>query len=339
MSEKETFKPLRSVTMSQRIDMPIALGMLEYAAGVDPKETWAAVTNDEIDVKEFDKIRNKHMDFLKEREPTKEFQDKLKGCMDEVIKLYQGILNGDGDAVKPYIDGRTFSFILGMPRTGGTTLYNGLSDAYEWPWEDLLLTMTHNFMPNGRYCVEDPDSEFDMGWRLPANFQTLVFELCQFLVYVNNEAPDSEHIFLKSTALSYAVKFLNYMFGEKANYFVTVRHPGAIVMTGEYDEEITRELHIANMLRWTNLYSSILRECRPVGRMRVVQYGQELTDVINAAFEQNKTGSRIEDTQLFEYDDYDKDFYESDNVKQMFEYVRASWALFDKDFPIPDKCI
>ncbi|ADD67645.1 hypothetical protein Dacet_0865 [Denitrovibrio acetiphilus DSM 12809] len=338
MSEKEKNNVMRSITMSTKMEMPISLGTLEYIAGVDPKETWSIIGDDDVDTESFDKLREKHFDSIKQQESTKEFQDKLKKMMEETINLYQGILGGKSDSVKPYTEGRSFNFILGMPRTGGTTLYQGLSDAFEWPWEKLLFSMTHNFMPNGRYCVGQPSSEFDMGWRLPWNFHNLIFELCQFLVYANNEAPDSEHIFLKSTALSYAVKFLNFLFGDKANYFVTTRHPGAITMSCGKDD-ITREDHMQNMLLWTNLYSTILRECRPVGRVKVVEYGAGLTEVINAAFEKREMGERLEETSFFEYDDYDKEFYESENVQRMFEYVQMSWKLFDKDFPLPEKCI
>ncbi|MGD9807061.1 MAG: hypothetical protein AB7E76_04400 [Deferribacterales bacterium] len=338
MSEKETFKPIRSITMSTKMEVPVTLGTLEYIAGIDPKETWMPVSSEDFDNEKYEALRTKHMEILKEKEPTKEFQDKLKSMMDETIKLYQAIIGGKGDVIKPYIEGRSFNFILGMPRTGGTTLYQGLSDAFEWPWEKLLLSMTHNYMPNGRFSVQQPGSEYDMGWRLPWNFNSLLFELCQFLVYVNNEAPDSEHVFLKSTALSYAVKFLNFLFGDRANYFVTVRHPGAVVMSSG-EETITREDHMQNMVIWTNLYSSILRECRPMGRVRVVQYGENLTEVINTALERKEAGYRAENTAFFEYEDYDKEFYETETVQDMFNYVKASWKLFDLDFPIPEKVI
>jgi len=337
MSEKEKLNP-RTINMSTRLNIPLALGTMEYIAGIDPKETWLPVSKDDMDMDEFDKVREKHMEQIRIQEQSKEYQEKLQGFTQECIALYQGIVEGNSDAVKPYTQGRTFNFILGMPRTGGTTLYQALSEAYGWPWEKLLLSMTHNFMPNGRYCLENPASEFDMGWRLPHNFQCLVFELCQFLVYINNEAQDSEHIFLKSTALSYAVKFLNYMFGQNANYFITVRHPGAVTLTSG-DEEITREHHMQNMATWTNLYSSIIRDCRPAGRLRPVLYGSGMTDVINAAFEQMKIGERLEETHFFEYENFDKEFYESDGTKQMFDYVKASWKLFDLDFPEIDTCI
>lgn len=320
------------------MEVPISLGTLEYMAGIDPKESWSIVTGEGIDEEAYEEIRNKHHDMIGEKIKTKEFNEKIQSHIEEVIKLYKGIIERNGDAVKPYIEGRTFNFVLGMPRSGGTTVYQALSDIYQWPWNDLLLSMTHNYMPNGRFCVEQAASEYDMGWRLPWNFNSLVFELCQFLVYANNEAPDSEHLFIKSSALSYAVKFLNFLFGDRANYFVTVRHPGAIMLTSG-SEEITREDHMNNMLIWTNLYSGILRECRPAGRLFVVEYGEKMTDFINSTFEKEKAGVRIEDTSFFEFEDYDKEFYESDNVKAMFDYVKASWALFDYDFPIPDRCI
>jgi len=339
MSEKENKPNLSKLTMTTSMDAPISLGTLEYIAGVDPKETWTAVTGDDVDMEEFDKLRQGHLDMIKEKESDKEFHQKLQKHMDEVMKLYQGIMSRQGDVVRPYIEGRKFHFILGMPRTGGTTLYQALSEVYKWPWNSLLFSMTHNYMPNGRFCVEQPASEFDMGWRLPWNFSSIIFELCQFLVYANNEAPDSEHLFIKSSALGYAVKLLNFMFGDRAFYYVTVRHPGAIVITEGKEEEITREDHINNMGIWTNYYSSIIRECRPLGPVNIVEYGEGLTDFINEVYEKTRYGARLETTSFFEFDDYDKEFYESASVQDMFNYVKASWALFDLDFPVPDTCI
>jgi len=337
MSEQEN-KVIRSVTMTTNMEVPISLGTLEYIAGINPKETWAAVSTKDMPAKEYDELRKSHFDMISEKEKTKDFQIKLKEVLDESIRLYQAMLSRNGEVMKPYIEGRTFNFIIGMPRTGGTTLYQALSDAYGWPWENLLLSMTHNTMPNGRFCVNAPASEFDMGWRLPGNFNSLLFEFCQFLVYVNNTAPDSEDIFLKSTVLSYCTKFLNFVFGDKANYFVTVRHPGAITLTGG-KEEYTREDHMQTMGTWANLYSSILRDCRPLGKLQVVEYGEGLTNVINKVFEHKKLGERAEETAFFEYEDYDKEFYESASAQEMFEYVKNTWRLFDADFPIPDRCI
>lgn len=338
MSEQENTKLPRSVTMSTKMEVPVSLGTMEYIAGVKPEETWAVMLNKDMDSEQFEALRNSHMDMVSDKESTKEFQEKLKSYLEECMRLYQGIMSRNADAVKPYVEGRTFNFVLGMSRTGGTTLYQALSDVYGWPWQKLLLSMTHNFMPNGRFCVDNPASEYDMGWRMPWNFSSLIFELCQFLVYANNEAPDSENIFLKSSALSYATKFLNFLFGEKANYFITVRHPAAIALTSG-KEEITREDHMAIMSSWANLYSGIIRECRPIGGVHIVEYGQGLTDAINRANEANKTGRRIEDTAFFEFEEYDREFYESPAAQGLFDYVQGTWQLFDADFPIPDKCI
>lgn len=338
MSENQN--NMRTLTLNTRMEVPVALGTLEYIADIDPVESWYIVTRRDMDQEEFEKLRKRHFGIVAESEKTKEFQDRLKKHLDECINLYNGIMSRDGDTIKAYTEGRTFNFVLGMPATGGTTLYQALSDAYGWPWQTLLLSMTHNYMPNGRYCVELPQSEFDMGWRYPWNFNNLIFEFCQFLVYTNNVAPDCENMFLKSTGLSYAVKFLNYLFGDKANYFVTVRHPAAILLDGvEEGQEITKDDHMNNMAMWTNLYSSIIRECRPLGKVHTVPYGPGLTDFINDVLEKTEFGDRLEETTFFEYDDYDKDFYESEAVKRLFQYVSDSWKLFDLEFPVPDKCI
>jgi hypothetical protein len=336
MSEKN--KVLRTIKMNAAMEVPIALGTLEYIADIPPSETWANFLHD-LDNDEYKKLRNLHMETLQQKESTAEFQDKLKTHMEEVMKLYQAVASGRKDIIKPYLHGRTFNFVVGMPRTGGTTIYQAMSDIHGWPWSELLLSMTHNFMPNGRYCVGHISSEFDMGWRLPWNFHSLLFELCQFIVYANNEAPDSENIFLKSTALGHAVKFLNFLFGGTANFYVTVRHPAAILLSNELDKEITREMHMNNLAVWANYYSSILRECRPMGSISVIPYGNAMTEFINDMNEKSGTGRRIEKTEFFEMEDFDKDFYESPSAVRMFDYVKASWELFDIEFPLPKECI
>lgn len=338
MQENKPNNP-RTVRLSTSMDMPISLGAFEYIAGIDPKETWLPVTGESIDEKVMQDIRKKHGEMIKEAEPTKEFKEKMESFVNESIKLFQALMSGNSDAIRPYTAGKTFHFILGMPRTGGTTIYTGISQAYGWPWDNLLLSMTHNFMPNAIFIQQNPHTEYDMGWRLPWNFNNVVFELCQFLVYINRETPDSEHVFLKSTPLSFAVKLLNYLFGEKAEYIVTVRHPGAVALTAGTGKEITREDHIQTLSMWANLYSSILRECRPVGKVRTVQYGEEMTEFLNNEFEAHRTGIRLEDTHFFEFEDYDKEFYDSKNVQDLLQYVKNSWALFDLDFEIPEKCI
>jgi hypothetical protein len=338
MSEQENAASLKSIKMTTTLDVPIALGTFEYIAGIDPVETWAPFVSDEVDMEEYDKMRHAHMAIIREKESTREYQDSMKSFMEETINVYQGIMRNDTDVIKPYLSGRSFNFVLGMPRSGGTTLYQAMSDIHGWPWNNLLVSMTHNYMPNGGYVMTYADTEYDMGWRLPWNFNNVVFELCQFLVYINNEAPDSEHVFLKSTALSYATKFLNFIFGGNANYYVTVRHPGAIALTGD-KEDVTREDHMQNMLAWSNLYSSILRDCRPMGNLYVAEYGEGLTEFINHKFEEFKVGRRLEESNFFEFEDYDKTFYESDDAKRMFKYVEDTWALFDAKFPTPEKCI
>lgn len=338
MQENKPITP-RTVRLSTAMDMPISLGAFEYIAGIDPKETWLPVTGENIDDKAMQEIRKKHGEQIKNAELTKEFGEKMEDFVNESLRLFKALMAGDMDIIRAYTGGKKYHFILGMPRTGGTTIYTGLSQAYGWPWDDMLLSMTHNLMPNAVFVQQNPHSEYDMGWRLPWNFNNVSFELCQFLVYVNRIAPDNEHVFLKSTPLSYAVKLLNYLFADKAEYVVTVRHPGAVALTAGTGKEITREDHIQTMAMWANLYSSIIRECRPLGPVTLIQYGEEMTEFLNKQFELHRTGIRLEDTHFFEYEDYDKEFYDSENVQNIFSYVKNSWSLFDLDFRMPEKCI
>jgi len=338
MQEQKRVNP-RTVNMTTTMEVPIAKGTIEYIAGVNPVESWAPVLVEGMDDKGQREIAQKNLEIVKAAEQTKEYHEKLHDFMQETVKLFQAVTKRDADALRPYTAGKKFNFVLGMPRTGGTTVYNAMSSAYGWPWERLLLSMTHNSMPNAIFIQQNPFSEFDMGWRLPWNFNNALFELCQFLVYVNREAQDCENVFLKSSALSFGVKLLNFLFGNQARYIVTVRHPGAITLTSGLEGEVTREKHMETMSMWGNLYSSIVRDCRPLGEIIVVEYGEKMTGFINKVFEKTRYGSRAEETSFFEFEDYDKEFYDSDSVRKVFEYVKNSWKLFDLDFPIPDKCI
>ena len=338
MSDKKTAKP-RKLTLTTNMDVAVALGTIEYIAGIDPEETWLAVNGTDVDADALAAMNKKHAAQIEAAEGTKEYLEKLDDFLKESVRLFRAMMSGDADTVRPYMAGKTFHFILGMERTGGTTIYNGVSEAYGWEWNKLLMSMTHNFMPNAIFVQNNPFSEYDMGWRLPWNFNNLIFDICQFLVYINREAPDKEHVVLKSTALSFAVKLLNYLFADKAEYIITVRHPGAIAMSKGTGEEIRREDHIEAMSLWTNLYSAIIKECRPMGRITVIPYGESMTQYLNGLFEFRKTGGRLEETHFFDFEDYDKDFYDSEMVQKGFKYVKDTWALYDMDFPIPDKCI
>ncbi|MGE4319178.1 MAG: hypothetical protein AB7E96_09795 [Deferribacterales bacterium] len=338
MTEKKKNNP-RTIKLNTTMDVAISRGAMEYAAGIDPAETWEVVTGENQNLETMAAMRKKHAEQVQKAEGTKEYVEKMDDFLKEAVRLFQGIMSGNADIIRPYIAGKKFHFILGMPRTGGTTIYNAASSAYGWEWNKLLVSMTHNYMPNAIFVQNNPYVEYDMGWRLPWNFNNLLFELCQFLTYVNREATDKEHVFLKSTPLSYSVKLLNFLFADRAEYLVTVRHPGAIALTKGTGKEITREDHIEVTTMWANLYSSIIRECRPVGRITVVPYGESMTKYLNELFEFRKIGQRLEDTSFFEFEDYDKDFYDSEQVQKAFKYVKDSWALFDIDFPIPDKCI
>jgi hypothetical protein len=338
MQEKKRLNP-RTVSMTTSMEVPVAKGTMEYIAGVRPEETWAAILGEDVDEEQQQALGLKHLNMIKEAEQTEEYREKLQDFMQETVKLFQAITKGDKDVLAPYTGGKKFNFVIGMPRTGGTTVYNALSSAHGWPWEKLLFSMTHNSMPNAMFLQPNPYSEFDMGWRLPWNFNNVLFELCQFLVYAHREAPESQHIFLKSTPLSFGIKLLNYLFANQAQYIVTVRHPGAIALTKNTGEEVKREDHLDVMSMWANLYSSIVRECRPMGNIVMVEYGDKMNKFINDIFEKTKYGSRVEETAFFEYDNYDKEFYESETVQGAFNYVRNSWKLFGMDFPIPEKCI
>jgi len=328
----------RTVGMSTRMELTIAKGTFEYIAGVDAEKMWEVVTSEEYDHNDFAKHQEEIDEIVAAKENTREFQDDLKDFMEECTKLFQGLMARDADVVRPYTAGKNFRFILGMPRSGGTTLYQGVSDACGWEWNKHLISMTHNYMPNGAFVQDNLISEYDMGWRLPWNFNNLIFDLCQFLVYVNREATFAEEVVLRSSTLSFATKLINFIFGESAEYVIGVRHPGAVALSSG-KEEVTREDHINNMAIWTNLYSSIMRECRPLGKMVAVQYGEPMTNYLNMLNEELKTGNRIETTSFFPYEDYDKEFYDSESVQAMFEYVKNSWKLFDVDFPMPVECI
>ncbi len=67
MSEQEN-NNLRSVSISTKQNMPISMGSFEYIAGIDPKETWAPVSKDDMDVEEFEKTPCKaYGDYQRER--------------------------------------------------------------------------------------------------------------------------------------------------------------------------------------------------------------------------------------------------------------------------------
>lgn len=193
---------------------------LKYIGGVDPLLQWKAWGR-----------RGSHVDAddetlraLKEasaqaqsRLATPEYQRRLGEFAAECKVLFDAFLERDEAAKRPYLDGREFYFVCGIMRSGGTYVFQEVSSCLGIDWRRLSFDMSHDTIP-----------AYDLAWRFaqPDAYWRLLFDLCQFLVWAKRETT-RQSVVQKRIAFAHAIPFLDGVFGERARYLITIRHPGA----------------------------------------------------------------------------------------------------------------
>jgi hypothetical protein len=182
-----------------------------------------------------------------------------------------------------------------------------------------------------------------MGWRKPENYYYLVFQLAQFLVYIQREFPNQDKI-VKKTRFSKIMQLVDYIFGEQAYYVVTVRHPAAINAsqietgaTGEVVDDFKKEAN-RTLYLWQNVYKEIVRDGEPEGLILPLLFGPTMDQFLADFFIHHGSDKEPEQCKITQRD-YDQQFWQSDTIVNSMEWVRMLWQMYDLDFPLPDKIL
>ena len=194
---------------------------LKYLCGVNPRAQWKAwgvrgshVDGDPIAVRAIDGERA----FIEVQLRKPEVMEGIEGFSVECLKLFNACLAGDEEAKSPYMSDKKFLFVCGIMRSGGTYIFQELSAGLGIDWEALSFSMSHDTIPSYELVLAHDE---------PAAYEKLLFEVCQFLVWAKRETVANPCVVQKRIAYGQGIQFVDKLFGPRAEFLITVRHPGA----------------------------------------------------------------------------------------------------------------
>ena len=321
-------------------NLEIHYGVVEYLADYDSQEAWQirGISGRGGSSEKYFKYRQEKVKELEQRlENDQKLQDKVEDFTDESLTLFYAFLEEKSKIIQPYLD-KEFHFILGDARTGGTFILKELSRALDWSYQEAYMSMLHEALPD--FDIEEP---YKIGWRKPKNYYYLLFQIVQFLVYLKREFPDQKKI-VKKTRFSKCMQLVDHIFGEQANYIVTIRHPGAINAsrretgaTGDVVDDFQKEA-MRTLYLWQNVYKEIVRDGLPQGEIKPVLFGSKMDEFLNQFFMRHSSDKEPEQCRITERD-YDEEFWQSEQVVNSMDWVRMMWQIHELDFPVPQEIL
>ncbi|WP_018249188.1 hypothetical protein [Orenia marismortui] len=345
-------KNLISFNNEFNIQLLIHSGVIEYIGGFDPDEMWEARGLAGHKGEEFQATMERWSQLGKEKlKNDSKFQRELAIFINEVLELFNAIINKQDDIVNKYIGRKEFHFIIGMNRTGGTYLQSEVSRAFDWPMQKMIKSLVHDGIPYPMFIKGDKHNrvyvESNLAWRRPENYYNFIFQLSQFLVYINQVAKDKKKVVLKNVRFSHSISLLDRIFGDSANYLITVRHPAAIgfslfenTLKSSYNDVTIDDAPMAlvnYLIKWKNTYTEILRDGLPKGEITPILFSEMdmfLVDFFKKhGFDSEPSGLRITPR------NYDYDCWDGKEVNDIMNQIEKLWSFYGLDFPVPKQIL
>lgn len=286
---------------------------------------------------------------------TQEGYAKLHAIMQESSGLMEKLVTSPSETLDNYLPDKRFEFVIGIFRSGGTYFFDQLKVIHGQEPESYPVYMTHDSLP-----TPTPLVLWNRRWSQKLQ---LVFELALWLNWVKRECKDDKVIVHKSIFSALCLALLNDLFGERATYNITVRHPGPVAesfrrVLGEpleraktskspcpngwvhfvtHTTDITfKEFQSWNFFRrafvlWREYYQEIVKvplhgKLRPIGFSEVSSSLEQLAEDVGCEGYQAK-GFRLSPKDYAEHWPAEKETHE------MIEGVGSFWAEKGQEFP------
>ncbi|QHS23287.1 sulfotransferase family protein [Virgibacillus sp. MSP4-1] len=207
-----------NVDINPKLKVPLRVPVLHYLGGVDPNLEWQVRTvaaHKPPEKKDQEKLEQQKKDaehFIQTEEGIKS----VKQFAAESSKVFQLLISNPNKLMNEYLENKKFIFITGAMRTGGTFLEKKIFEAFNLDLSDYSLHIVHDSVPH--------EESIRNSFKTPSLMFTL-FELAQFLVWAKREFKHSDVIIKKRTAFELSLPLLYSIFGNRAEYIVTLRHP------------------------------------------------------------------------------------------------------------------
>ncbi len=303
-------------------------GVVAHLAGVDPEEEWQLRGIAGHRPEEWDRYCQQKVSRLEQSSKDPAIRARLDEFLKECMALFEGIIGNDREIVSKYVGDRTFYFVLGLPRSGGTYIYTEIGRAVSWPWKKLSHSMTHDF-----YVIHDPSG---MQWRNPAAFADFIFVLSQIFVYIYRRIGQTKNIVLKNLYFSHCLGLLDCIFGAKAHYIVPIRHPGS--MTASRAESILAKddpkFRQEQFLLWEEVLAQIVRDPVNKGKIIPVRYGPDIDTFLEDFFRRKGIQYRPKGFKM-SHRKYDNNYWNREEIVARMEKIKLLWALHGLEFPYP----
>lgn len=321
-----------------QINFEFYRGICEYLAGFEPGTLWDRLGTLGKRTEERRELQEQRAQKLQERVQRKSFRDNLQDFSSEVERLFNDFVAGERTLWDEYLEDRRFYFNLGVARSGGTYTFVEISEIIGWPWRQTHQNITHDANPDG-VLYDELETRGGMGWRKPPNFYSGLFDLCQILVYVHRVTDPGQDVALKNWVFCHGVGLLDWVFGEKARYVVTVRHPAATTASRaeqlSVDQNPLDPTFLANQReQWFSFYGEIVRDTPYAGSIHPVLFGRDMEDFLAQLNQEHGGQHSIEPVNITERS-YDPDPWQSDGFEKRMDRLVARWEAHGHSFPRP----
>ncbi len=310
----------------------IGNGILEYVCGLPQGEAWKIRGMKGHSPEDFRKFNLEREKLVNERMKDKQVQNKLTDFIKETLFVFNALIGEKKNKIKQYLD-KEFYFILGAPRSGGTFLFRNIADSVHFPWEKLLQKMIHDNIPNGFFMRDKGEDINALGWRSPKKHLNVLFQISQMLVYFQREVADKP-VVVKNISFCYAVRLLDSIFEENAQYIVSIRHPGGVSLSRSkgYGVENNQTEKESDFHIWYTLYHEVVRDGLPKGKIIPLLFGDEMNNFLKDFYKKHSPDIEPEKLSLFNRE-YDTDFWNKEEFREKMDYLVSLWDIKGLKFP------
>jgi hypothetical protein len=268
------------------------------------------------------------------------------------FKLLNKYLHGERRQLDELLGNRTYVFIIGSARTGGTYLTQNLSE---------LLCSYDDYDPivhNESIPLFDHLALSD----IPEHRSQSIYELIQWILWINIQYDEHSIIIKKCSGFSYDMELIESFFGDcQTKYIITTRHPASVYRSiAEKENRVIPDhddsylfpgespdwwINASDKLRslhyWHTIYYSLAESCKDINRsdFQVIKYGEHEELIMRVI--KNLRPELIDDAeQLIAEDPFQltdrefQDFWFSPITRSIIDDVSSKWESAGLSFPV-----
>jgi len=196
--------------------LEIHQGTLEYLSNVDSRREWdnRGFKATGYRIEESTAFQRDVVSDLEEFIESHGESDVVSEFIEQSLDVYDAIYEGDYESVRSRLGVPRVIFVTGAPRTGGTYLLKELMKIGGADIREFNHKLMSDPVPKEHVLMPDRRNE-----------PQLVFEWAQWVVWTSEVFEDGGFLPKKNIGIGLNPNLIDTIFGELAEYVVTIRHP------------------------------------------------------------------------------------------------------------------